>query len=156
MKRIKLTQGKWAIVDNEDYEKLNKWKWCYYGGYAIRTIRTGVSKRTKCRMHWEVIGKPKDGFEVDHINGNGLDNKRSNLRICTHRENTMNAKRHKDGKSGFKGVSWQKRVKKWQAQINIGGIRTSLGYFITVKEAAQIYNEAAKKYFKDFARLNKL
>ena len=147
MKLIKLTQGKITKVDNEDYEELNQFNWHYViHGYAGR--RKGG--RT-IYLHRQLLNVPK-GFEVDHIDGNPLNNRRENLRIGTHAQNISNAKLRKDNTSGYKGVikngsGWAARLWFNRKQINIGTYRTK-------EEAAKAYNQAAKVYFGEYARLN--
>jgi len=147
---IELTQGKFAIVDSEDFEKLNEHKWHYLGGYARRRH----SPKECWFMHWYIVGKPKNGFETDHINGNTLDNRKCNLRICTARENQQNSKKRKNNTSGYKGVDYKKSHKKWRVLIMANNKRIHLGYFDTPKQAAKAYNNGAKKYYKEFARPN--
>jgi len=163
MKRIPLTQGKFALVDDEDYDFLSKLKWntnrkpdgtCYavYG-------RRAKTKTPHLKMHIQITKHHNthiEGMFVDHINGNGLDNRKSNLRVCTPRQNSYNAKISKNNKSGFKGVSWFRRDKKWRAYIAVGGSQIHLGYFINKTEAALAYNKAAEKYFGKFAKTNEV
>ena len=117
MKQIKLTQGQFAQVDDEDYECLNKFKWHAVEGkdtyYAARQKRVG-EKQVRIWMHREVIQTP-EGLFTDHINHNGLDNRRKNLRICTHQNNIRNQKIHIDNTSGYKGV--RKNKYKWRSVI---------------------------------------
>lgn len=159
-KEIPLTQGKVVLVDIEDYNYLMQWKWCAdkaneYGlFYASRKILK-ENKQTTLRMHIEIM-KPSKGKEVDHINGNGLDNRRSNLRICTRSQNMMNSSHHRDNASGYKGVHWYKQTKKWQARIMKDYKQKHLGYFNTKQEAAIAYNETAKQYHGEFAKLNNI
>lgn len=157
MKKIKLTQGKYALVDDEDFEFLNQWKWFVkenHGNlYAVRQkyITHGVKNRKAKRfyMHRQLLGFPKK--QIDHWNGNGLDNQRKNLRVCTSLQNSWNQKISLLNTSGYKGV--HKRYKKlWQARISIKKKRISLGYFKNKKEAALAYNKAAKKYFGEYAK----
>ena len=157
MRTIPLTQGKVALVDDADYEWLNQWKWsavkkgrCFY---AVRgTERNGVQKQF--RMHSEIMGTPK-GMEVDHINGDSLDNRRENLRICTHAENIRNQRMRKTIKSSqFKGVSWDKVNKKWKAQIKQGIHTKNLGRFTLEVEAAEAYDCHAKQLYREFANIN--
>lgn len=154
MKQIPLTQGKFAIVDDEDYDFLMQWKWTHSGGYAYRlkTVR-GVSK--KIWLHRET-NKTPDGLFTDHINGDRLDCRKENLRTCTYAENNKNAAIRKDNKSGYRGVYWEKGVKKWRVVINTDGIRKCFGFFEDVLEAAETYNKNAKLLHGDFARLNDL
>lgn len=160
VKEIQLTLGKVALVDDEDYEFLNQWKWYAHKGYgehwyAVRK-HTVNGKQVMIRMHYEILKTPK-GMESDHKDGNGLNNQRYNLRVCTRAENQHNQKGYLETKtSAFKGVSWHKKGNSWRAQIGLSNKRIHLGSFATELEAALAYNEAAKKYFGEFARLNQL
>ena len=151
MKRIPLTQGKEALVDDEDFEWLSQWKWC-----AAKDKKTFYAKRRAkgqtILMHRELIGA-KPGEQVDHRDGNGLNNQDTNTRICTHRENNLN-RRPNNNTSGFKGVSWCKGRKKWVSQIKVLGYAFTLGRFLTREEAARAYDSAVRKYFGEFAHLN--
>lgn len=155
MKKIKLTQGQVAIVDDNDYEWLSQWKWyahkrsenIYYA--ARRETRNG--KRAMVAMHREIIKTP-EGMHTDHMNGNGLDNRRQNLRICTNRENRWNQRKQKQTSSKYKGVSWRKAEEKWRAQIGYDGKRIHLGYFDKEEDAHQAYCKAAKRFHGEFAR----
>jgi len=145
MKKIQLTQEKEAIVDDEDYEWLNSYKWFAhwdgYNFYACRNVKISGSKQrqTKISMH-RVIMNPGDNMEVDHINHNGLDNQKENLRIVTHRQNLQNME--KIGSSKYPGVSWIKRDKKYQAKAQINGKNKHLGYFDSELEAFKVYKKA--------------
>ena len=149
MNKITLTQGKLTIVDDEDYEFLNQWKWHYGGkGYAVRTIYTGsrtngTRKGIKIMMH-RIIMKTPVGMETDHRNGNTLDNRKVNLRNCTRIQNRWNNK--------SKGYSWHKGDKKYQVTITINKQSKYLGSFKTKEEAINIYKKAAKQYFGEYAR----
>lgn len=157
MKYINLTQGYRAVVDDDMFEYLNQWKWCYARGWAMRRIYTGTGRSNNTGynvyMHNLVI-KPSEGKMIDHINGYGLDNRKGNLRECTLKENVRNRKRDKDNKSGYKGVSWVEISKKWRARITYEGKQIQLGYYEDKRDAAQAYNKAALKYYGEFARLN--
>ena len=154
-KQIPLTQGKVALVDDEDFEWLNQWKWCVKKEkdtcYAIRGQRQD-GKIAQIRMHREIL-KPSIGMEVDHKDGNGLNNQRYNLRSATHAENIRNQKR-RNGTSKFKKVSWHKRNRNWQVKIGINGRRIHLGHFKSEWQAAKAYDDAAKRLFDVFARTN--
>lgn len=152
---IPLSKGQFAIVDEADFEWLNQWSW-YLGtkGYAGRDQgRNKSEKRRYIRMH-TLITCPPPGMVTDHLNGNKLDNRRSNLRICTQAKNTRNSKPHSDSKSGFRGVSWHGLTDKWQARVSINGKEKYLGLYDTREEAALAYNQAAKIHYGEFARLN--
>ena len=157
-RRIALTRGKYAIVDPEDFERLNKHKW--YASrtkntyYACRSIQV-ARKRTIIHMHREIINPPKP-MVVDHINHNGLDNRKANLRPATHQQNTFNRSytRKKRGSSKYKGVSWTPHVKMWRVRIWLNYKRKSIGYCKDELEAAKAYDKAAKKYHGEFASLN--
>lgn len=156
-KTIPLTQGKFAIVDEEDYSFLMQWKWCYSKagkcgtyGYATRRLN-----KSKIKMHRVILNTPQ-GMDVDHINHNELDNRRCNLRNCTRKENSHNRKSHVNNTSGYKGVSWNKKNKKWRADIGIENKKVYLSLFQNKIEAAEAYNKAAIKIFGEFALLNKI
>lgn len=102
-------------------------------------------------MHREIVGTP-EGMDTDHINGDKLDNRRSNLRICTHAQNGANRGPQKNGSSGYKGVSYH--CKKWRVQICINGKTKRLGGFNSLLDAAKAYDKAARKYHGEFARTN--
>lgn len=160
VKKISLTQGQVALVDNEDYDWLNQYKW--YADkrrgnfYAIRSSWKN-GKHYPVYMHREILKlKRGDKRQGDHINHNILDNKRENLRICTNRQNGMNQKVHSNSTSQFKGVCWHKVAKKWIANITIEGKTKHIGLFGLEENAALAYNKAAKKYFGNFAYLNVL
>jgi hypothetical protein len=152
-KSIPLTQGQNAIVDDKDFEYLNQWKWQYSDGYASRSeTRFGMGKKT-IYMHRVILDTPP-GMQTDHIDGNKLNNQRVNLRVCSIAENGRNRKLQKNNTSGFSGVHYAKKAEKWQATIRVNGKVVYLKTYNTAKEAALAYDEAAKKYFGEFARLN--
>lgn len=163
MKRIPLTRGKYAIVDDEDYKWLSQWKW-----YARQNKRWGFYARTNSKY---IMGEPRFGIEmhrfiigakrgqiVDHINRNTLDNRKENLRFVTYSQNCINAKPRTDGVSKFKGV--YSRDKKtyplhpWVAQIKYKKKTYNLGYFSTEEDAARAYDKKAWELCPKHAYLN--
>lgn len=159
MKEIYLNQGFVALVDDEDYEEMNKHKWTLHKGtttnYARRQVcRGGII--TSILMHRFLMGLCKgDKMQVDHINKNGLDNRRENLRVCTHSENLRNGKRT-GGTSKYRGVHFKTQQKKWCVQIRHNNKTLHLGVFDCEKEAARTYNKAAIEYHGEFATLNEI
>lgn len=154
-KIITLTKGKETIVDDEDLEWLSQWKWLYHGqGYAARHIWVcgGRGKQITVLMHREVLHTP-EGMYTDHINGNKLDNRKENLRICDHSQNGANTKT-RGNKSGYKGVCWHKQCKKWCACIKQNYKKYYLGLFFDPVEAAKVYDKKAKELFGEFAKTN--
>lgn len=158
MKKIPLTQGKFALVDDTDYEELSKHNWYAlkykHTFYAVRSaVVDGV--HVTIRMSRELLGlKPGDKRQGDHGNLNGLDNQRHNLRVCTQPQNTQNRGLGKNNKSGYKGVRWNKSHGKWYTQISVNGIQVHLGCFFCLIKAAKAYDTAARKHFGEFARCN--
>lgn len=146
MKKIPLTQGKHALVDDEDYEWLNQWKWCF-DKYAIRRISRKNQKSTKIYMH-RLIMKPERLSDTDHINRNRLDNRRCNLRNVTHQQNAWNITIPKHNTSGFMGVSWHNKTRKWQVGIKLDGKRIYIGLFSQIQEAIDAYQLAKEKYHR--------
>ena len=158
-KEIILTQGKVAIVDDEDYDYLNQWKWFASNRngkfYVVRNITVSKNKKTIIYMH-RIIMKPPLGMIVDHINHDTFDNRKINLRICTHAENMRNSKININNKSGYKGVSYQENRNNYRAQIKFNNKTINIGDFIDPIDAARAYNAAALKYHGEFAHLNKI
>lgn len=146
-KEIKLTQEKVTIVDDEDYECLSQFTWYAWRDgntfYAGRHIRLINSKQVRIMMHHIIIGKPPIGHETDHKDGNGLNNRRSNLRHVTRRQNAQNLRNIKLT-SQFPGVCGYKRYGKWVARIRINEKRKFLGYFEKELDAAAAYKDALK------------
>lgn len=154
MKEITLSNGAICKVDDEDYDWLSKYTWSYKTrGYAMRCDRSRGDRFRNVQMHREILNA-KPGTVVDHINGDTLDNRKSNLRVCTQSQNTQNSKRRRDNVSGYKGVHPNGR--NWAAQIKVNGTQIHLGTFKTKEEAARVYNEAAALHFGTFARLNEV
>ena len=159
MAKIPLTQGQTALVDDEDLERLSQHKWYarrdrntfYAGRHTPRNPETG--KRHMILMHREVIGAQL-GEEVDHVNGDGTDNRRANLRICNKAQNQMNRQKQCETSSKFKGVGWHKQHARWQARIMHKGQHIHLGYSLDEIEAAEAYDDKAREMFGQYARLN--
>jgi len=153
-KKIPLSKGQFALVDEADFDWLNQWKWFYLNpGYAARSVRIG-KKVIKILMHREITKAPK-GMETDHINENKVDNRRINLRVCTKGQNNRNRGKLSTNTSGYKGVYWHKYSKKWTASIAYNGKKYFLGYFVDKKEAAKAYDKAALTMHKEYANINK-
>lgn len=144
-----------AIVDAEDAERLSRFKWnaAIRGGcrHVRRAYRDGYQVVT-VYLHTEVMGTPPSGMVIDHINGNGLDNRKCNLRFATPRQNMANRRSRKTQQSGYKGVFAARN--KWSARITCKGVREYIGIFDTPEEAARAYDEAAKIIHGEFAALN--
>lgn len=156
MKEIQLTRGQVAIVDDGDFDELSKYNWqavkkgrvTYAGRNAIQG-----EKRGRIYMHRQIL-KTKSGIEVDHISGDGLDNRRSNLRECTHADNSRNRGANSNNACGYKGVFWVEHAKSWRARIKVNGKAIHIGYFKVLEDAARAYDATAKKYFGEFSGIN--
>ncbi len=159
MKTIQLTRGKVALIDDEDYEAFSAFTWhastTGWTFYARRNIETASSpqRQRTVRMHRELVGAPR-GVVVDHIDGNGLNNQRANLRVASHRQNLNNRGKNANNTSGYKGVSINKKTGLWVAQITEESRRVNLGYFKDPASAARAYDAAARLHHGEFARLN--
>lgn len=163
MKEIELTRGYKAIVDDEDYEKLSRYKWRVIIGrttqYAERCEWDNKEKKTITYLiHREILGLDKcSNLQVDHVNHNGLDNRKENLRVCTRSQNSMNTQKTKPGKYGYKGVyllGKSYRSKPFGAQLRYGDKRYQLGTFFTVEDAARAYDKKARELFGEYASCN--
>ena len=150
-----------VLIDDEDHQKIASLTWRIDKGiyrrcgklYAIRNMYIDGKQRT-IGMHRFVIGCTyKDGMVVDHINGDTLDNRKCNLRICSSAENGQNCKVYTSNTSGYKGVSYHTRDNKYQASIQINKVQKFLGYFTTPEDAYAAYCEASKKYHGEFGRV---
>lgn len=160
MKKIELTRGYYVIVDDEDFEWLNQWKWtaCVkkWGIIGFRHFRENGKQHT-VQMHREILkhhGFNIEDLQIDHINHNTLDNRKEQLRIATPQENSRNTRIHKNNKSGFKGVSWSKSNKKWVTFLRVNKKSKYIGQFDNKIQAAIAYNKACKKIYGEFSHLN--
>lgn len=162
MKEIALSKGKSTVVDDCDYDYLvSLGKWCadkrsgtIESYYAYKKINKITVRMHRLIMECAVGPMPKENF-VDHIDGNGLNNCRSNLRICVNKQNVSNQRKANiNSTSKYKGVAWHKGAGKWMAQISPEGKHVYLGLFVLESQAAKAYNEAAVQYFGKFAKLN--
>lgn len=157
---IPLTRGKFTVIDACDarFAELN---WCAvnpkvgYSWYAVRGIPQADGTTKYEALHRQILGA-KPGQEVDHINGDGLDNRRCNLRLCSRSQNRCNRKAFRNNSSGFKGVSPHRQIGsgriRWQARIQTDSKQIYLGLFDTPEEAARVYQIAALKYHVEFAK----
>ncbi len=159
MKKISLTQGKFALVDDSDYENIAKFRWQAikqgYNYYAARTSKTINGKRNTIRMHM-VIMKTQKGMETDHIDGDGLNNQKKNLRVGSKSDNQHNRTKYRTNTSGFKGVTLDKYKSKvsFRAQIVVSGKKIYLGLFKTAEDAYKAYCVACVKHHGNFHNLN--
>lgn len=155
MKEIELTRGQVALVDDDDFEWLSQFKWYAQksgeGFYAHRGDYSSGKRRVVC-MHRIILDAPIS-LQVDHANGDGLDNQKINLRLATSQQNGQN-KRHplRNNRLGIKGVYWNKKRKKYQAVIKYNGKQINLGRFSLLADADKAYRNAEAKYFGNFAR----
>lgn len=165
MKEIKLTQGKVALVNDEDYDWINQWKW--YAAkhrntfYAVRSVRIGINKRKTVKMHRIVLGLNDRKIIIDHSDMNGLNNQRNNLRIASFSENNSNVKSYKNSSSKYKGVTLRKydgskygETHYWVARIRKNNVLYQLGSFKSEIAAAKAYNFAAVQLHGRFVNLN--
>jgi hypothetical protein len=159
-RKIYLGEGIWTILEQADYCRLKNYKWIVYGGgnsgenlYAVRFKLVEPYKTTYVSMHREIMNATDERF-VDHKNCDSLDNRRSNLRLATRSENIQNRRKKKNTTSRFIGVNFSKPESKWRSRITYQGKRIALGRFDSEIEAAKAYDQAAKKYYGQFARLN--
>ncbi len=158
MREIAIKGGAVALVDDEDYDLVMQFVWYENGhGYARGHKYEGKYNYKYALMHRLILGVTDSRQQADHINGNRLDNRRANLRLCTHSENMRNKGAQSNNRSGFKGVkreSGNYRSRPWRAKIEANGKEYRLGYFSTAEEAARAYDAAAIELHGEFARLN--
>jgi len=144
-----------VIIDEQDFKVLKDTQFCYSTQPNGRVYIQHWNKG-KCSYIHRMIMRPAKGFVVDHINRNTLDNRRSNLRVCTQHENCCNQKMYSSNTTGYKGVVERKdgRRKKWRSEIRSDQKTQNLGSFYTIEEAARAYDRAALREFREFAILN--
>lgn len=156
MREIKLTQGKEVKVSKSDFEKVSEYSWAFSAstGYAVRKGRKNLKEPMTVHMH-RFIMNAKPGEQIDHINGDKLDNRKSNLRIANCQKNAFNHKKPDvKSTSQYKGVLKRKRSKNWEARIKFNYKIVYLGSYKNEIDGAKAYNEAAKRLFREFAALN--
>ena len=153
-RNIPLSHDMSAVVDESDYELLACYRWRFVPrgyGYASRREAASVGERREILMHRQILNAPA-GMEVDHRDRNGLNNRRDNLRLCTHARNMQNKANYRTSESPYKGVS--RHQNGWRARITVDGKTRSLGTFDSPEEAARAYSAAARELFGEFAVLN--
>jgi hypothetical protein len=159
MKTIPLTKGYFTKVDDEDYESTAIHRWYAdvkkNGVYAKRRFSFGNGKSKIVALHRIITNVPAKKH-IDHINGDSLDNRKSNLRLCSNAENSRNRKKSRKNVSGYKGVYWSSQKKKWHAEIWKDYRKYHLGFFDNLIDAVLAYNEGALRLHGGFAKLNKL
>lgn len=156
MKEIPLTQGKVAIVDDDDFDLVSRFSWhCHFSEHREYAMTDVGSTRHPVMLYLHrLLVKTARMETVDHINGNTLDNRKCNLRICTAAQNLCNRGRPRNNKSGFKGVSFNKKTGKWKAAIGFNKGNMFLGLFADKLAAARAYDAAALQYHGEFAKTN--
>jgi hypothetical protein len=151
---VPLTQGYEAIIDAADVPSLSAWNWCAkpmrHTVYAVRN-EYAAGKLATVYLHRAINGA-SGAFEVDHINGNGLDNRRANLRSVTAAQNRHNQRRRRDNTSGFRGVSFVKSANKWEAYISLGGKKSHLGFYHSAEDASKAYAVASAELHGQYGR----
>lgn len=154
MRKVKTTtNNKYIIIDDKDFRRVSKYKW-YFPKGRTRYVRTEINNQM-VYLHHFLFGKPPVGMVSDHKNGDVLDNRKENIRFCTQAQNRQNSKLNKRNTSGYKGVSKRKNGK-WKVEISVNGKRLYLGSYENIIEAAYVYNEAAQKYYGEFAKINQI
>jgi hypothetical protein len=163
-RRIPLTQNQYTIVDANEYGRLMHWFWFAHKRvtrkgtlfYAFRGVAESKTHKVQMISMTSEVLRVEPKTKIDHKDRNPLNNTKSNLRICTHKENARNASVRSDNTSGYKGVSYHKLINKWAAQIFYNHKQHNLGFFKNKIEAARAYNKEAKRVFGEFAVLNKV
>lgn len=155
MKKIPLTKGYVALVDDADFDLVNQLSWCAIKDPIKRTAyaQARLPSGRRVSMHRWLLGA-RESDVIDHQNHNGLDNRRSNLRFCTSLQNCVNRQKQAGAASRFKGVTWHRQTAKWVARITVNKRLCALGYFGKETDAAHAYDAAARQHFGEFAALN--
>lgn len=154
---IPLSQGLVTIIDARDFALICNHKWYASKGgntqYAVTNIYREDRSRGRLALHRVLMDAPA-GMDVDHIDGDGLNNRRSNLRLATRSQNIYNKPANRGGTSKFKGVHWNPKLNKWRASVTIKGVKTNIGCFVDEADAARAYDVKARELFGEYARLN--
>lgn len=151
MKIIYTKKGEEILVDDCDFEELNRFRWSLdKDGYAIRDIKLERGKYKRTTMHRFIMNTPT-GHDTDHINHNRIDNRKENLRVCTRSENLQNMSIKKSNTSGTTGVYWDIKNNKWRAQIQLLGKLKTFGRYKNLDDAIKARKDAEEKYFGEFA-----
>lgn len=155
---LKLTNGHVTIIDDDDFEKVSKYRWCANKMgknkiYACRSIYVEKGKTKVISLHRFILGVEDSQLQIDHINGDSLDNRKENLRVCTGVENRLNRNKTVQNTSGYKGV-FKTYNNRWRAQIGWKNKKLYLGSYKTKEEAALAYNKKAVELFGEYANLN--
>jgi hypothetical protein len=154
---VPLTRGFVAQIDASDLHKVAGFNWFAvvqsYTVYAVRRVSGVKGRGSKISMHRQIIGATND-VQVDHVDLNGLNNRRENLRIATPQQNCFNRRKTRANTSGFKGVCWNRKSRKWQAGIRINGRSVHLGLFETIDAAYNAYCKAANQHYGEYARIS--
>lgn len=146
-----------VLVDDEDYEELNKYEWYLMSIYHTKSkifYARRYGNDNAILMHRVVLGLQSSKEHGDHVDGNGLNNQKYNLRSSTHSQNQANSKKKPNSFSEYKGVVKREKRRKFQSEIRVGGKKINLGNFTDEQQAALAYNKAAIRYFGEFAKLN--
>jgi hypothetical protein len=156
MKEIRLSQGKIALVDDEDFDYINQWKWYARKGrktfYAARKEK-GTNARTTIHMH-QVVSKVSNNVQIDHRDTNGLNNQKYNLRVVNHRQNQYNTDKPRHNTSGYKGISWDKFRNNYRVYLTVKGKFKNIGNTKSLQTATKMYNKAATQHYGEFAKLH--
>lgn len=150
MRHIPLSQGKFAIIDEADFPEISSYKWYFHQGRAVRKPKTIDKKRTGFIWMHREIAKPDDDKVIDHINGNTLDNRRENLRICTRSQNQWNKSPRIKSFTRMKNIHWKKEKKRYAVRFQKFGKKIEFGYFKNLEEAIKVRNDAVLSVHEGF------